>query len=117
MKEEHIWTKKPETMLDWFCVVGACIALYLTLNNLGYFLGKIGVFIGIVFGAKLISALMKRYSLLVYSAIMGLVIGSLYAVFPDGFGFNLETLAGVAALIVGGAIAVLVGKNTEVEQQ
>ena len=48
MKEEHIWTKKPETMLDWFCVVGACIALYLALNNLGYFLGKIGVFIGIV---------------------------------------------------------------------
>ena len=77
----------------------------------------IGVFIGIVFGAKLISALMKRYSLLVYSAIMGLVIGSLYAVFPDGFGFNLETLAGVAALVVGGAIAVLVGKNTEVEEQ
>ena len=48
MKEEHIWTKKPETMLDWFCVVGACIALYLVLNNLGYFLGKIGAFIGIV---------------------------------------------------------------------
>lgn len=48
MKEEHIWTKKPETMLDWFCVVGACIALYLTLNNLGYFLWKIGAFIGIV---------------------------------------------------------------------
>ena len=47
MKEEHIWTKKPESMLDWFCVVGACIALYLALNNLGYFLGKIGVFIGI----------------------------------------------------------------------
>ena len=48
MKEEHIWSKKPESMLDWFCVVGACIALYLTLNNLGYFLGKIGAFIGIV---------------------------------------------------------------------
>ena len=77
----------------------------------------IGVFIGIVFGAKLISALMKRYSLLVYSAIMGLVIGSLYAVFPDGFGLNLETLAGFVALIIGGAIAVLVGKNTEVEEQ
>ena len=77
----------------------------------------IGVFIGIVFGAKIISALMKRFSLLVYSAIMGLVIGSLYAVFPDGFGLNLETLAGFAALIVGGAIAVLVGKNTKVEEQ
>ena len=48
MKEEHIWSKKPESMLDWFCVVGACIALYLTLNNLGYFLWKIGAFIGIV---------------------------------------------------------------------
>ena len=77
----------------------------------------IGVFIGIVFGAKLISALMKRYSLLVYSAIMGLVLGSLYAVFPDGFGFNLETLAGFAALLVGAAVAVLVGKNTKVEEQ
>ena len=48
LKEEHIWTKKPETMLDWFCVVGACIALYLALNNLGYFLGKIGAFINIL---------------------------------------------------------------------
>lgn len=48
MKEEHIWTKKPETMLDWFCVVGACIAFYLLLNNLGYFLGRIGIFINIL---------------------------------------------------------------------
>ena len=76
----------------------------------------IGVIIGIVFGAKLISALMKRFSLLVYSAIMGLVIGSLYAVFPAGFGFNLETLAGLAALAVGAVIALVVGKNTKVEE-
>ncbi len=48
MNEKHIWSKKPETILDWFCVVGACIAFYLILNNLGYFLGKIGAFIGIV---------------------------------------------------------------------
>ena len=48
MKDEHIWSKKPETILDWFCVVGACIAFYLILNNLGYFLGKIGFFIGIL---------------------------------------------------------------------
>ena len=38
-------------------------------------------------------------------------------VIPDGFGFNLETLAGFVALIIGGAIAVLVGKNTKVEEQ
>ena len=65
MKEEHIWTKKPETMLDWFCVVGACIALYLALNNLGYFLGKIGVFIGIVSpfaGGIVIAMCLTRWS-------------------------------------------------------
>ena len=48
MNEKHIWSKKPESMLDWFCVVGACIAFYLILNNLGYFVGKIGAFIGIL---------------------------------------------------------------------
>ena len=48
MNEKHIWSKRPESMLDWFCVVGACIAFYLLLNNLGYFLGRIGVFINIL---------------------------------------------------------------------
>ena len=69
MKEEHIWTKKPETMLDWFCVVGACIALYLTLNNLGYFLGKIGVFIGIVtFAIRYFGSMAEGVS---YSILLG----------------------------------------------
>lgn len=48
MKDEHIWSKKPETMLDWFCVVAACIAFYLLLNNLNYFVGGIGKFINIL---------------------------------------------------------------------
>lgn len=48
MNEKHIWSKRPESMLDWFCVVGACIAFYLLLNNLGYFLGRIGIFIKIL---------------------------------------------------------------------
>ena len=48
MNEKHIWSKRPESMLDWFCVVGACSAFYLLLNNLGYFLGRIGIFIKIL---------------------------------------------------------------------
>ena len=48
MNEKHIWSKRPESMLDWFCVVGACFAFYLLLNNLGYFLGRIGIFINIL---------------------------------------------------------------------
>lgn len=35
-------------MLDWFCVVAACIAFYLLLNNLNYFVGGIGKFINIL---------------------------------------------------------------------
>ena len=48
MNEKHIWSKKPETMLAWFCVVAACIAFYLLLNNLNYFVGGIGKFINIL---------------------------------------------------------------------
>ena len=48
MKEEHIWTKKPETMLDWFCLTFASIAFYLLLNNIGYFVGGIQKFLDIL---------------------------------------------------------------------
>lgn len=75
----------------------------------------IGVIIGIIFGAKIISALMKKYSLMVYSAIMGLVIGSLYAVLPDGIGLNFGTLSGIFALAFGAVIAFVTGKHTKVE--
>lgn len=76
----------------------------------------LGVVIGIIFGAKLISALLKKYSLFVYSAILGLVIGSFYAVLPDGIGLNIQTLIGVAAFIVGGAISFICGKYAPTEE-
>ena len=75
----------------------------------------IGVVIGIVFGAKLIGALMKRFSLMVYSAIMGLVIGSLYAVLPEGIGLNMQTLIGVFSFALGAFAAYITGKHTTVE--
>lgn len=70
----------------------------------------IGAVIGIIFGAKLISFLIKKNKLMVYSALMGLVIGSVYAILPDGFGFNLTTGYGFAFLLVGVLFAVLVEK-------
>ncbi len=70
----------------------------------------IGVIIGIMAGAKLISVLISKYKLMVYSAIMGLVIGSVYAILPSGFGFNLETGAGFVCLVFGVLTAVLVDK-------
>lgn len=75
----------------------------------------IGVVIGIILGAKVISTLIKKHTLMVYSAIMGLVIGSVYAILPDGFGFNTSTYIGFATLVVGGIIALLMGKYSKDE--
>ncbi|MBQ8614397.1 MAG: DUF368 domain-containing protein, partial [Ruminiclostridium sp.] len=74
----------------------------------------IGAVIGLVVGARLITWLMKKYSLMTYSAILGLVAGSIYVIFPVGFGLNLATLAGFVCLAVGAFVAVIVGKNTKV---
>lgn len=76
----------------------------------------IGVICGLVLGARLITFLLKKFRLMVFSAILGLVVGSLYAIFPAGFGLNSDTLIGAAALIVGFYIAFIVGKHTKVEE-
>lgn len=70
----------------------------------------IGAILGIMLGAKLISTLLKKYSLIVYSLIMGLVIGSVYAILPQGFGFNLETGYGFVTLFCGVLVSVLIDK-------
>ena len=74
----------------------------------------IGAIFGLVFGARLITWLMKKYSLMTYSAILGLVAGSIYVILPAGFGFNVATLVGFICLAVGAFVAYIVGKNTKV---
>lgn len=76
----------------------------------------VGVILGVILGAKLISTLIKKYKLMMYSAIMGLVVGSVYAILPDGFGFNLSTGYGFVCLLFGVLTSVLVerlGKTDE----
>lgn len=76
----------------------------------------VGVILGVILGAKLISTLIKKYKLMVYSAIMGLVIGSVYAILPAGFGFNLQTGYGFVCLLFGVLTSILVerlGKSTD----
>lgn len=72
----------------------------------------IGVLLGLVLGARLIRVLLKKFRFMVFSAILGLCVGSLFAILPEGFGFNLDTLIGVFALAIGGFISFIVGKNT-----
>ncbi len=74
----------------------------------------IGAIIGLVAGARLITWLMKKYSLMTYSAILGLVAGSIYVILPVGFGLNIATLVGFICLAVGAFVAYIVGKNTKV---
>ena len=70
----------------------------------------IGAVVGLVVGAKLISMLIAKNRLMVYSALMGLVIGSVYAILPDGFGFNLQTGYGFVFLLLGVVASVLIEK-------
>lgn len=76
----------------------------------------IGVIPGFIFGARLIRWLLKKFRLMVFSAILGLVIGSVYAILPTGFGFNAETLFGLLAMAAGAFISLMVGKHTEIEK-
>lgn len=68
----------------------------------------IGAMLGIILGARLISTLIKKHGLMMYSAILGLVIGSVYAILPAGFGFNLSTGYGFVAMIAGILTSVII---------
>lgn len=76
----------------------------------------VGILLGLVLGARLIRVLLKKHRLIVFSAILGLCAGSLYAILPEGFGFNVDTAIGAAAMIAGGALSFFIGKNTETEE-
>jgi len=71
----------------------------------------IGILIGIVIGAKLVLLLLHKFKLMVYSAIIGMVAGSIIPLLPEGFGINIATLTGIVFLILGGSIALFMGKK------
>ena len=64
----------------------------------------IGVLIGLVFGSKLITLLLKRCPEATYAAILGLILGSLYSLYP-GFALNWEGAAAIVLMLAGGAAA------------
>lgn len=77
----------------------------------------IGVLGGLILGARLITFLLKKFRLMVFSAILGLVVGSLYAIYPAGAGLNADTFIGIAVMILGFFISFIVGKHTKVEEE
>ena len=75
----------------------------------------IGILSGVIIGAKLVVFLLKKSKLMVYSVIIGMVAGSVFALFPSGFGANTDTYIGIACLAAGAATAFLLGKITKSE--
>ena len=68
-----------------------------------------GMVLGAVLGAKLIKYLLARFHTAVYSVITGLVIGSVYAIFPKGVKLDFMLVIGIIAFALGCAISYSAG--------
>lgn len=63
----------------------------------------IGAVIGLLAAGKIISVLLKKCHYGTYSAILGLIVGSLPAIFPADYfsGFNASKLIGIGVFVIG----------------
>lgn len=48
MKGKHFFEKRPDSILEWMCLIFASTAFYLFLSNLGYFMGGFYALLGIL---------------------------------------------------------------------
>ena len=69
----------------------------------------LGVVIGLVAGARAIRALLNRFPTHTYCVIVGLVLGSIFVVYP-GFALNVMGLISLLTMIVGTLAAYFLGK-------
>ncbi len=67
----------------------------------------IGAVIGLLGAAKIISLLIAKHRCPTYCAILGMIAGSLAAIFPKGFAFDSEGIIGIVMLVIGAAIPFL----------
>lgn len=73
----------------------------------------LGIVVGFLVASKLITYLLQHYTYMTYAAILGLVIGSLFSVFP-GLPTNiLTTIVSIATLVIGFIISYVLGRYTE----
>ena len=77
----------------------------------------LGILAGIIFMAKLLKKLLIKYQRLVYSVILGLLLGSIFALFIEPMvyrsGFStLMVIAGIITFILGTLASYFMGKKT-----
>lgn len=64
----------------------------------------LGILLGLLIGAKLIDAVLKRFPQVTYYGILGLLLGSLFDIYP-GFRFDIQGLIAVLVCLIGFALA------------
>lgn len=79
------------------------------------FVVAIGIMFGFLIMTKIIDVLFKKYPQTAYFIILGLIVGSVYSIFP-GIDFSLDTLVSLITFAIGFTIAYGLGK-TETSQQ
>lgn len=70
----------------------------------------VGVIFGFLLMTKIVETLFRKYPQAAYCAILGLVIGSVYTIYP-GFSFSLQGVISIVTFIVGFGTAYLIGKS------
>ena len=86
------------------------IGLIKTFDIIGIAVVGVGVLVGFLLMTKLIEKIFNKYPQTAYCIILGLVIGSVFVIYP-GFTFGVMGIVSILALIVGFLIAYYIGKN------
>jgi len=72
--------------------------------------GGLGVLVGILTMTKLIESFMSKYPQPAYFAICGLILGSVFPVYP-GFTFNLSGMLSIITFLIGFILTYILGKK------
>ncbi|UXR70044.1 MULTISPECIES: DUF368 domain-containing protein [unclassified Staphylococcus] len=72
-----------------------------------------GILVGFLLASKLITYLLQHYTYMTYAAILGLVIGSLFSVYPGIPASGITWFVSVLTLIAGFVISYVLGRYTE----
>ncbi len=100
-----------------FGIYATILSAIKNINILILLPAAIGILAGIILGAKLIKWLLSNHRMTVYSAILGLMIGSVFIIFPKNIVFGQELIIGIAVLVLGAAISLTVSMEKKSNEE
>lgn len=96
-------------------LLGAYMTVITAVSDLNFIIllpFAIGAVIGLVLGSRLVSVLLEKNPQATYCAILGLIVGSLIAIYP-GFAFNIEGLVSIGLMVVAALVALWFSREPE----